>query len=135
VTFTTCSSGYEDKNWSQRLVRFGVGRRPGYNGRVPNPSTAEVRQWARARGYAVGDRGRLSPNLVAAYLADQPGAPAGPRPADAERRKAAAVAPKPRDGGRTTQPGQRVVRAKTPWNWPQLQQDGRPDRRGSRARG
>lgn len=31
------------------------------------PSTSEVRTWAREQGLPVGDRGRLSPDLVAAY--------------------------------------------------------------------
>ncbi len=30
-------------------------------------STAVIRQWARERGIAVGDRGRLAPAVLAAY--------------------------------------------------------------------
>ncbi len=32
-------------------------------------STAMIRQWARAEGFPVGDRGRLSPDILAAYQA------------------------------------------------------------------
>ena len=32
-----------------------------------NASTAVIRQWARAEGFPVGDRGRLSPDVLAAY--------------------------------------------------------------------
>jgi hypothetical protein len=34
-------------------------------------STAVIRQWARGQGMTVGDRGRLSPQLVDAYAASQ----------------------------------------------------------------
>jgi hypothetical protein len=30
-------------------------------------STAVIRQWAREHGFSVGDRGRLSPEVLAAY--------------------------------------------------------------------
>lgn len=36
-----------------------------------NASTAVIRQWARAQGMAVGDRGRLSPQVLDAYSASQ----------------------------------------------------------------
>ncbi len=85
---------------------------------MPNPSTAQVRQWARSHGYAVGDRGRLSPNLVAAYLADQ--RRSGSRPDDNDGRAAVPSAP-----GSEAEPARRVVRAKSPWNWPQLEQERR----------
>lgn len=32
-------------------------------------STSIIRQWARAQGLSVGDRGRLSPQLLEAYAA------------------------------------------------------------------
>ncbi|MSW63280.1 MAG: hypothetical protein F2825_00155 [Actinobacteria bacterium] len=40
-------------------------------------STAEVRQWARSVGLIVGDRGRLSPDVLAAYRARVGGMPPG----------------------------------------------------------
>jgi len=36
-------------------------------GAAPEPSTREVRAWARAQGMAVSDRGRLRPDVVAAW--------------------------------------------------------------------
>ncbi|HEY9473327.1 MAG TPA: histone-like nucleoid-structuring protein Lsr2 [Mycobacteriales bacterium] len=33
------------------------------------PSTREIREWARANGYEVSDRGRIPPDIVAAYNA------------------------------------------------------------------
>ena len=33
-------------------------------------STALIRQWARERGIAVGDRGRLAPAVLAAYQSE-----------------------------------------------------------------
>lgn len=68
------------------------------------PSTSEVRAWARDRGYQVGDRGRLSPTLVAEYLADRKSA--GQR----RERLARARTVVPALGGRT-------VRAKSTWDW------------------
>ncbi len=35
-----------------------------------NASTAVIRQWARERGIAVGDRGRLAPAVLAAYQSE-----------------------------------------------------------------
>ena len=34
-------------------------------------SPSEIRQWARTQGMTVGNRGRLSPETVAAYAVDQ----------------------------------------------------------------
>lgn len=34
-------------------------------------STAEIRHWARAQGMTVGDRGRLSPEILTAYADSQ----------------------------------------------------------------
>lgn len=39
-------------------------------------STADIRKWARVAGLVVGDRGRLSPDIVAAYNDAHAGAPA-----------------------------------------------------------
>lgn len=38
----------------------------------PEPTTADVRAWARANGVDVPDRGRLRPEIWTAYRADQP---------------------------------------------------------------
>jgi len=40
---------------------------------APAPATAEVRAWARQRGMAVADRGRLRPEVWAAYRDANPG--------------------------------------------------------------
>jgi len=44
-------------------------------GAVPaaEPTTAEVRRWARAHGLEVSDRGRLRPEIWEAYRAAHPG--------------------------------------------------------------
>ena len=34
-------------------------------------STSEIRHWARAQGMSVGDRGRLSPEILTAYAESQ----------------------------------------------------------------
>jgi hypothetical protein len=39
----------------------------------PEPTTAEVRAWARQRGLAVSDRGRLHPDVWAAHRASVAG--------------------------------------------------------------
>src|SRR5579884_4557314 len=36
---------------------------------MTTPSTADVRNWARSHGFTVADRGRLSPEIMAAYSA------------------------------------------------------------------
>jgi hypothetical protein len=46
---------------------------------APGPSTAEVRAWAREHGITVPDRGRLRPEIFAAWHADQQ----PPQPSDA----------------------------------------------------
>ncbi len=33
----------------------------------PEPTTAEVREWARTRGYDVGERGRLPQDVLTAW--------------------------------------------------------------------
>src|SRR5205085_2172738 len=53
------------------LARIGAGA-PGDDGTAdgpsaPEPSTAELRAWARARGLAVPDRGRLRPEIHQAW--------------------------------------------------------------------
>jgi ATP-dependent DNA helicase PIF1 len=41
-------------------------------------STAVIRQWARDNGLPVGDRGRLSPQLLTAYASSGPAKPDAP---------------------------------------------------------
>jgi hypothetical protein len=58
---------------------------------LPAPSTAEVRTWARAQGLAVSDRGRLRPEIHAAWRDAHPDHAAGPdpdRPASSARPQA-----------------------------------------------
>ncbi|MEU4159979.1 histone-like nucleoid-structuring protein Lsr2 [Actinoplanes sp. NPDC026670] len=43
---------------------------------APGPSTAEIRAWARAHGHVVPDRGRLRPEIIDAWHAAHPSAPA-----------------------------------------------------------
>ena len=45
---------------------------------LPAPSTAEVRAWARSHGLSVPDRGRLRPEIHAAWHDAHPYRPAGP---------------------------------------------------------
>ena len=51
-----------------RIGLFGVGTEPA-GPAEPAPSTAEVRAWARAAGLTVPDRGRLRPEIHAAWRA------------------------------------------------------------------
>lgn len=57
-------------------------------------STAVIRQWARDNGLAVGDRGRLSPQLLTAYASSSTAKPEAPEakiastPGRASRRQA-----------------------------------------------
>ncbi len=74
--------------------------------RMKTTSTADIRRWAQAAGLAVGDRGRLSTDLVAAYNDAHAEAPAS----------AAAIAMAPPEQPRTTSP-YRTVRAKQHWDW------------------
>jgi len=41
----------------------------------PPPSTAEIRAWARTQGYTVSDRGRLRPEITAAWRDTHPESP------------------------------------------------------------
>jgi len=47
---------------THRRIRDHAGTTPPYY-------TGEVREWARANGYLVGDRGRIAADIVEAYLA------------------------------------------------------------------
>jgi len=71
-------------------------------------TAAEIRHWARTQGMTVGDRGRLSPEILTAYAASQnpaqqptaqpaPTAPSVPttRAAEASSRSRARVRPVP----------------------------------------
>lgn len=94
---------------------------------------AAVRQWAREQGFAVGDRGRLSPDLVRSYEAAHGGTAPAPSKAPAPRRPAALAAARPAgrspasriqetaaraSSSRGTAGGGRTVHARTPWDWP-----------------
>jgi hypothetical protein len=49
-------------------ARMGIADEPSLSGLPgPEPSTAEVRSWARATGLAVTDRGRLRPEILEAW--------------------------------------------------------------------
>jgi hypothetical protein len=75
--------------------------------RMTTSSTADIRKWARAAGLVVGDRGRLSPDIVAAYNDAHAVAPAA----------AAAVATASQEQPRIDAPPRRTVRAKQHWDW------------------
>lgn len=106
-------------------LRLAASRPRGYNEQMQPPPASAVRAWARAQGLPVGDRGRLSPDLVDAYLAEQ-GAPA-PAP-----NAPPAPAARPTSERWGTVSGT-TVRARGPWNWPAL--EGRPPPTGvSRTR-
>jgi hypothetical protein len=50
------------------LARMGIGDEPPTSAPpAPEPSTAEVRAWARRTGIAVTDRGRLRPEILQAW--------------------------------------------------------------------
>ncbi len=69
--------------------------------------TADIHRWARAAGLAVGDRGRLSPDVITAYNNAHTEAPA----------YAAAVATARQEQPRTNASPGRTVRAKQHWDW------------------
>ncbi|HVM29032.1 MAG TPA: hypothetical protein VM433_15345 [Mycobacteriales bacterium] len=102
---------------------------------MKEPSTADVRAWARNRGVPVGDRGRLSPDLVAAYVAEKGGAsasrPPAPRRGGGPRRGTARAEDAGVPDAPTLNVPARTVHAKTPWDWPRLERSGTaPRRRG-----
>lgn len=80
---------------------------------VAQPRTADVRAWAREQGRPVGERGRLAPDLVFAYVAAHPAGGQAAIPLQPSVAAAAAVA-----AGPTTArlPG-RTVKAKATWDW------------------
>ena len=76
-------------------------------GMTTTASPAVIRQWARAEGLSVGDRGRLSPDILAAYAAQESearlpavraGAPVAGTGRAAPRRLVLRVAAKPAPG-------------------------------------
>ncbi len=70
-------------------------------------STADIRDWARAAGLTVGERGRLSPEIIAAYhAAHAEQSPSPATAADHQQQQAATVAGP-----------HRTVRAKQHWDW------------------
>jgi hypothetical protein len=70
-------------------------------------STADIRTWAKSAGLAVGDRGRLSPDIVAAYNDAHSTAAAS----------AASIAAARQEQPDTTTSAGRTVRAKQHWDW------------------
>lgn len=60
------------------------------DGMTAPTSTAVIRQWARDNGLPVGDRGRLSPELLTAYAGSSSAkpSPTAPKVSAAGRRKA-----------------------------------------------
>jgi hypothetical protein len=77
-------------------------------------STADIRKWARAAGLVVGDRGRLSPDIVAAYADAHAVAPAA----------AAAVATASQEQAGIDGSPRRTVRAKEHWDWARREERG-----------
>jgi hypothetical protein len=59
------SSGGPERSLQMRTA--GVRQHTGVM--MTTASTADIRRWARSEGLVVGDRGRLSPDVVAAYQA------------------------------------------------------------------
>lgn len=61
-----------------------------------SPQSSVVRQWARSKGMEVGERGRLSPEVLAAYAAAHGGAPvkAAAKAAPAKKKAAKKAASK-----------------------------------------
>ena len=53
---------------------------PDTDGMTAPTSTAVIRQWARDNGLPVGDRGRLSPELLTAYAGSRPTKPSAAAP-------------------------------------------------------
>ena len=87
VPITFCETRKLAEEWTYRYLaaahawavdedaaigRIGTGEE-GDHGRVaaPDPSTAELRAWARASGLAVSDRGRLRPEVLEAWRTAQ----------------------------------------------------------------
>lgn len=83
-TFTLNGVEYEidlsPDSYDQMLEAFGpylkagrkrgrIKRRAKVHGQVSGPSTADVREWARANGYDVNERGRIPAEIRTAYEA------------------------------------------------------------------
>ena len=64
------------------------------------PKSSDVRQWARTKGWEVGERGRLSPDVLAAYAAAHGGPPVKAAAKKAPAKKAAKKAPAKRAAAR-----------------------------------
>jgi hypothetical protein len=78
---------------------------------VKDVNAADVRRWAREAGLKVGDRGRLSPQLMNDYLVAH-GAAQGEAASRLLPGTTTANRPRPVGAGST-----RTVRAKTRWDW------------------
>lgn len=73
-----------------------------------------MRAWARSRGFPVGDRGRLSPSLVALYVTEH----------RTPEQRSGTTEPKARAAARRG-----TVKARSPWNWPALEGESAPAQR------
>jgi hypothetical protein len=107
-----------------------------YNSAVDDPAPSDVRAWARARGFPVGDRGRLSPSLVALYLTEHRTGSTPARRAASERADDAEGEPRA-EVSRAAQRAPRrgtTVRAKPSWNWPSAEGGDRSHGKGEPPR-
>jgi hypothetical protein len=81
------------------------------------PKSSDVRQWARQKGLEVGERGRLSPEVLAAYSAAHGGAkvaPAAKKPAAKKAaKKTAAKKPAARKTAAKKAPATKATATKT----------------------
>jgi hypothetical protein len=83
--------------------------------KTTSPKSSDVRQWARSKGIDVGERGRLSPDVLAAYSAAHGGATVKPT-AKKTTRKAVKKAPAKKAAAKKTTdrkaPAKRAAAAK-----------------------
>ncbi|MCW2544409.1 MAG: Lsr2 [Frankiales bacterium] len=73
------------------------------------PKSSDVRQWARQKGLEVGERGRLSPEVLAAYSAAHGGAKVAPAAKKPAAKKAAAKRPAAKKAAAKKSPATRSV--------------------------
>jgi hypothetical protein len=63
----------EFDRWTANARRSGTGGRGSTSRRSePTSDTTAVREWAKANGYKVGDKGRIAADVRAAYAAANP---------------------------------------------------------------
>jgi len=80
------------------------------------PTSSDVRQWARSQGLEVGERGRLSPDLLAAYSKAHGGASVKPaaKKAPAKKRAAAKKAPAKKKAAVRKAPAKKAAQRSAP---------------------